>query len=162
MIKLKKIISISAVIVLFDQIIKYFVSTLELHNKFTIIPNFFHITYVQNDGAAWSILSGSRFLLIAIAFIALFLLYFFLIRNKKLTTYEEVSYGLLVGGIIGNLVDRIIRGYVVDYLDFKIFNYYFPVFNLADIVIIVGMAVIIIDVLKGEKNEQNSSNRTGA
>lgn len=154
---MKKIISLSAVIVLFDQIIKYFVANLEFHHKFTIIHNFFNITYVQNDGAAWSILSGNRILLISVGFISLFLIYFFLIKNKELTTNEQISYSLLIGGIIGNLLDRIIRGYVIDYLDFKIFNYYFPVFNLADIMIVIGMILIIIQVLKDGKNEQNNS-----
>ena len=89
---------------------------------------------------------------------ALLLIYFFLIKNKKLTNLEQISYGILTGGIIGNLIDRIIHGFVIDYLDFKIFNYYFPVFNLADIMIVIGMFLIIIQVLKGDKNEQTNRN----
>lgn len=155
---MKKIISLSVVIVLLDQIIKFFITTLELHQKITIIQDFFYITYVRNDGAAWSILSGNRIILILVGIFALLLIYFFLIKNKKLTNLEQISYGILTGGIIGNLIDRIIRGFVIDYLDFKIFNYYFPVFNLADIMIVIGMFLIIIQVLKGDKNEQTNRN----
>ncbi len=155
---MKKIISLSVVIVLLDQIIKFFITTLELHQKITIIQDFFYITYVRNDGAAWSILSGNRIILILVGIFALLLIYFFLIKNKKLTNLEQISYGILTGGIIGNLIDRIIHGFVIDYLDFKIFNYYFPVFNLADIMIVIGMFLIIIQVLKGDKNEQTNRN----
>lgn len=155
---MKKIISLSVVIVLLDQIIKFFITTLELHQKITIIQDFFYITYVRNDGAAWSILSGNRIILILVGIFALLLIYFFLIKNKKLTNLEQISYGILTGGIIGNLIDRIIHGFVIDYLDFKIFNYYFPVFNLADIMIVTGMFLIIIQVLKGDKNEQTNRN----
>lgn len=155
---MKKIISLSVVIVLLDQIIKFFITTLELHQKITIIQDFFYITYVRNDGAAWSILSGNRIILILVGVFALLLIYFFLIKNKKLTNLEQISYGILTGGIIGNLIDRIIHGFVIDYLDFKIFNYYFPVFNLADIMIVIGMFLIIIQVLKGDKNEQTNRN----
>ena len=155
---MKKIISLSVVIVLLDQIIKFFITTLELHQKITIIQDFFYITYVRNDGAAWSILSGNRIILILVGVFALLLIYFFLIKNKKLTNLEQISYGILTVGIIGNLIDRIIHGFVIDYLDFKIFNYYFPVFNLADIMIVTGMFLIIIQVLKGDKNEQTNRN----
>lgn len=155
---MKKIISISALIVLFDQLIKLVVTTLGLHNKLSIIPNFFYITYVRNDGAAWSILSGNRILLITIGIIAIVVLYFLLIYKQELSNLKIIYYSILNGGIIGNLLDRIFRGYVIDYLDFKIFNYYFPVFNLADIMIVIGTFLVIIEVLRGDKNGRIKSN----
>ena len=158
MVKLKKIGFYALICLVIDQLIKLVVSFLDLNTKITIIPNFFYITYVQNDGAAWSILSGNRLLLIMIGIICLFLVYFFLIRNKQISKFEQVNYVLLVSGIMGNLCDRIIRGYVIDYLDFKIFNYYFPIFNLADIFIVIGTGLIIISLFKGEKDGKNSSN----
>jgi signal peptidase II len=78
------------------------------------------------------ILTGSRILLIIVAIISLFLIYFVLIRNKKLNNFDILCFGLLYGGIIGNLIDRVVRGYVVDYLEFIIVNYNFPIFNVAD------------------------------
>lgn len=155
---MKKIGFYALICLVIDQLIKLVVSFLDLNTKITIIPNFFYITYVQNDGAAWSILSGNRLLLIMIGIICLFLVYFFLIRNKQISKFEQVNYVLLVSGIMGNLCDRIIRGYVIDYLDFKIFNYYFPIFNLADIFIVIGTGLIIISLFKGEKDGKNSSN----
>lgn len=154
---MKKIVFFSFIGLLIDQLIKLVVSFLDVNTKITIIPNFFHITYVQNDGAAWNILSGNRLLLILIAIVCLLLVYFLLIRGKEITKFEQVNYTLLISGIMGNLFDRIIRGYVIDYLDFKILGYYFPVFNLADIFIVIGTILIVISVFKGEENGKDSS-----
>ena len=80
----------------------------------------------------------------------------FFIKNKELKTLEIITYGLLIGGIIGNLIDRIIFGYVIDFFDFLIFNYNFPVFNFADIFIVLSAGLIIIDTFRGETHEIRS------
>lgn len=152
-----KISLISILCILIDQITKLIVTTnINLNNSITIINNFFSLTYVKNYGAAWSILSGNRLLLIIIALISLFLIYHFFIKNKELKTLEIITYGLLIGGIIGNLIDRIIFGYVIDFFDFLIFNYNFPVFNFADIFIVLSAGLIIIDTFRGETHEIRS------
>ena len=152
-----KISLISILCILIDQITKLIVTTnINLNNSITIINNFFSLTYVKNYGAAWSILSGNRLLLIIIALISLFLIYNFFIKNKELKTLEIITYGLLIGGIIGNLIDRIIFGYVIDFFDFLIFNYNFPVFNFADIFIVVSAGLLIIDTFRGETHEIRS------
>ena len=108
---MKKISIITIICILIDQIIKIIItSNLELYQSIEIINNFFNITYVRNDGAAWSILSGGRFLLILIGIIALILIYKYFVKDKKLNKLETVTYGLLLGGIIGNLIDRIVFG----------------------------------------------------
>lgn len=146
---MKKIIPISVICLLLDQVSKLFITNnLILNESYTIINNFFNITLVHNDGAAWSILSGNRLLLIIISFIALFIIYFLFIRNKKLTKIETIIYGMLIGGIIGNLIDRILYGYVIDFFDFKIFSYNYPVFNIADCCIVIAAILLIIDVVK--------------
>lgn len=148
---MKKISLIAVFSILIDQIIKIIVSnSLTLNKSIILIKDFFSLTYVRNDGAAFSILSGNRFFLIMIAFLTLFLIYFFFIENKNLSKIEIITYSLLIGGIIGNLIDRIIFGYVIDYLDFYIFNYNFPVFNFADICIVISVLFLILDILKGE------------
>ena len=119
----------------------------------TVIPNFFSITLIGNTGAAFSILSSNTLLLIVISVVVLNLIYFFLIKGKKLNDFEQISYGLLIGGIIGNLIDRALHMQVIDYLDFTFFGYNFPVFNLADIAIVISMVFIGIQVIKGDKNE---------
>ena len=101
-----------------------------LFKKKNIINNFFNLTLVHNDGAAWSILSGNRLLLIFISLIALIIIYYLFIKDKDLKKIDILTYGMLIGGIIGNLFDRIIYGYVIDFLDFNIFNYNYPVIKL--------------------------------
>lgn len=153
---MKKILPISLLFVVIDQIVKILViSKLALQQSITIINNFFNITYVRNTGAAWSILSGNVLLLIMISVLALVAIYYYLIKDKELNKIDIVSYSILIGGIIGNLIDRIVHGYVIDYLDFKIFNYNFPIFNVADTLIVISIIIIGISLIVGEYREQN-------
>lgn len=155
---MKKMLPITLISLLLDQIIKIIVITnMNLYDSINVINNFFNITYVRNNGAAWSILSGNTMLLIVISLVALGLIYFYFIKDKNLTRLENFSYGLLMGGTIGNLIDRIIYGYVIDYLDFKIFSYNFPVFNLADICIVMGVILICSSLIGGEIHDRNKN-----
>lgn len=154
----KFILILSTLLMFIDQLIKYFViHNLELYKSIKLIPNFFYITFVKNDGAAFSILSGNRWLLIAIGIIALIFMIKLIIMDKKITKLDVVSYSLVIGGILGNLVDRILYGSVIDYLDFYLFGYNAPVFNFADSCIVIG-AIIIICVLIKEGNNYESNN----
>ena len=154
--EMKKILPISLLLIVIDQIVKILViSKLALQQSITIINNFFNITYVRNTGAAWSILSGNVLLLIMISVLALVTIYYYLIKDKDLNKIDIVSYSMLIGGIIGNLIDRIVHGYVIDYLDFKIFNYNFPIFNIADTLIVISIIIIGISLIVGEYREQN-------
>lgn len=153
---MKKILPISLLLIVIDQVVKILViSKLALQQSITIINNFFNITYVRNTGAAWSILSGNVLLLIMISVLALVTIYYYLIKDKDLNKIDIVSYSMLIGGIIGNLIDRIVHGYVIDYLDFKIFNYNFPIFNIADTLIVISIIIIGINLIVGEYREQN-------
>lgn len=157
---MKKFYGITLVTILLDQLIKngllFFMS---FGQSKVIIDGFFSITLVGNTGAAFSILSSNTVLLILISIIVLNVIYFCLIKGKKLDDFEQISYGLLVGGIMGNLIDRVIHMKVIDYLDFNLFGYNFPVFNLADIAIVVSMCLIVIQVMKGDKNEVSSKSK---
>lgn len=153
------ILIISLILTFLDQIIKAIVSSkIILTENIEIIPNFFSITHVHNYGAAWSILSNKGFLLILVAVIALIVIYFFLIKNKTLKKIDIVLISMLIAGIIGNMIDRIRFGYVIDYLDFYIFGYDYPVFNLADILIVISIIILMIKTLKEEKNAKVQSN----
>ena len=153
----KKIILVVFLSVLFDQIIKLLISyNMNPNDSISIINNFFSITYARNIGAAWSILSGGRIILILLAIVAINVIYFLCIHNKKLSGKDQILYSLLIGGILGNLIDRVIYGYVIDYLDFNIFGYKYPIFNLADIFIVVSVILIIIFSFKVKKNENSS------
>lgn len=143
--------------IVLDQISKlYIASNLILYKKNPIINNFFNITYVQNKGAAWGILDGNTVLLVLITLIALFIIIRFIFKEENLTKLDILSYGLLLGGITGNFIDRILRGFVIDFLDFYIFGYDFPVFNIADIMIVVSVIIMVISYLRGDINENKS------
>lgn len=143
---------ISSLIILLDQAVKLLIThNLVVGESIKIINNFFYITYVNNSGAAWSILTGNRILLIVITLLVLFIIYKYLIKDKKLQKIEQIIYGLLVGGVIGNLIDRVVRGYVIDYLDFYIFNYDYPIFNIADAAIVIAVILLIYLIIKGDK-----------
>lgn len=153
---MKKIIGISFICVLIDQIIKLIISiNMNVADSINVIKNFFRITYLQNTGAAFSILSGNRIFLILITMIALLLIYFILIKDKEIKKIETICYGLLIGGIIGNLIDRVRIGYVIDYLDFNFWSYHYPVFNFADICIVVSAVILLIISLKEVKYDRN-------
>lgn len=155
-----KSLIVATFILIIDQIIKITVDNFwRFSELITVIPNFFYFTKVYNDGAAWSMFDGSIIFLIAVAVIALI----FLINYQKnfQNKYRNIiAFGLIYGGLLGNLVDRIVYGYVIDYIKILIGNYNFPIFNLADMAIVIGFILLIYAVIKGEdKNGNNSKGR---
>lgn len=121
-----------------------------------LINNFFYITFVHNKGAAWSILEDQRILLLIISVIVLFLINKFM-NKEELNKLEIFSYGMIIGGIIGNLFDRVFYGYVIDFIDLKILGYNYPVFNLADTFIVIGIIFMGIITIRKEYYERNKS-----
>ena len=158
----KKIIILSIPIITIDQISKLLASSY-ISDKIEVIKNFFYLNLVHNEGAAWGLLNKHILFLIIFMLIALALLFHYsskFINNNRNT----IAFSLVIGGLIGNLIDRVFNGYVIDFLDFYIFKYDYPVFNIADICIVIGMLLLIIAILKGEdgsgnkvKNKQHSS-----
>lgn len=145
----RKSIFIAIIVFLFDQLIKVIVNKSLYYGALkSIIPNFLYLTLVYNEGAAWSILSGSRIFLIIISIICFICL---LIYESKFKNERKISFafGLIYGGLLGNLFDRIRLGYVIDYLKFYIINYEFPIFNLADTALVIGFLILIISIIKG-------------
>lgn len=124
----------------FDQISKYLIRQwMVLHESIPVIPGFFHITYILNKGAAFGIMENQRWIFLAIA-IALFILYFCI--RKRLPTSWMVQWGsgLLLGGALGNALDRFLRSAVTDFFDFQIW----PIFNIADIGIVCGVGLLFL------------------
>ncbi len=146
---MKKFLSISCIVLVLDRIIKVLVQGMLSSDRLYVIKKFFYLTYVKNIGAAFSILEGKSILLILIGVIALGFLYWYVKKNNP----KNIGYGLLFGGILGNLIDRIIFGYVIDYIGFEIGSYEFPIFNLADTAIVIGAIFIIVG---SDKNEDSS------
>ena len=144
-------ILITMLLVVIDQISKELINIyLRLNESVKIINNFFYITNAHNKGAAWSILSGNTLFLIIITFISIYLIY------KYTKEYKGIFKYILYGGIIGNLIDRISYGYVRDFIDFRIFNYNYPVFNISDICIFIGIFILVIKIVKDEKDGSTS------
>ena len=110
-----------------------------------IIPGFIKVTVVHNDGAAWSLFSGMKVLLIIVTIAFLITLLWFFFTKNSLSKTLGVAVGFIVGGSIGNLFDRIKYGYVRDFLDFEFIN--FPVFNIADICLTIGIFLFVVYLL---------------
>lgn len=143
----------SIILLCIDQISKLLVvNLLTKTDSITIIKNFFYLTYINNDGAAFSILVGKRIFLILIAVLVIVMLIRYIKKNNIQNKLELVSISLIIGGSLGNLMDRVIRGYVIDFLDFKIFNYNFPIFNLADTFIVIGVFLLLLKEIRKENN----------
>ena len=152
---MKKIGIISLIVIIIDRILKVLVTNnfaLNVRNK--IIDGFFYITNCHNDGAAFSLFSGNVLFLIFITLIVLFLIYR-TINKENVNKIGVLAYGLLLGGILGNLYDRIFYGYVIDYLDFVIFKFNFAIFNLADAAIVIGAILLI--VFEGSDNDERKN-----
>ncbi len=147
----RKIFLIAVLVLLLDQISKIIVNILNIKNLI-IIKNFFTITLTNNYGIAWSLLQNHAYLIIFLNIIALFIIIRFMFTIKK-DPITNISFGLLLGGLAGNLIDRLFLGYVRDFLAFTLFNYNFPIFNIADTCITIGVILLIITILKGEKKD---------
>lgn len=135
-------------LVALDQATKHVVrASFALHESRPVIPGFFSLTYVQNRGAAWGILSGWGFLLVALAVVMLVVLARYRAKIFGDGLLGRIAFILLAAGIIGNLIDRAVLGYVVDFLDFFVGQSHFPAFNVADSCICVGVGIYLLQSL---------------
>lgn len=152
----RKIFIISVLTLLLDQITKVIVETcLKLNEEWIVIENFFSIHYINNYGAAWSMLNHKITFLICMSLVALIVIYRFMYLFKP-NQRNNLAFGLVVGGLIGNLMDRWLFGYVRDFLDFQIFRYDYPIFNIADVSIVIGAILLFYAILKGEDHRESS------
>lgn len=142
---LKKMCIFSSIFIVIDQIIKIVISnTIKLNTHIKLIDNLLYIANVHNDGAAFSMFSGNQIMLMVVTIIAMVVIYYIFIKDKKLNKLEIVLMSMLYGGIIGNFIDRVIYRYVIDYIEVIIFNYNFPIFNFADTCIVVSIIILLI------------------
>lgn len=149
--KLKDVYFFAVIFLIIDQAVKFFLSTKMVVNQTTIlVKNFLNITYVHNTGAAFSLFEGNTWLLVAIGIIAVIGLTIYIGKLVHITDFDMFTYSLLVGGVLGNLIDRIVHGYVIDYISLNIFGYHFPIFNFADMCIVGSVILIFISGIKGD------------
>lgn len=156
----KKIYTLVLLVIIVDQFIKNIVLTnINLNEIISIIPDFFFFTYVKNTGGAWSIFSNYPFLLTIIGFICIMGLNYYLSKKDKFNKLEIIYYGLILGGMIGNFIDRVIYDGVIDYIGFKFGSYQFPIFNIADITIVIGVLLVLFEIIRSDNNEHRSKSK---
>ena len=136
------------ILLIADQSVKHLIRTTMVEGQsIPVIANIFHITYIENPGAAFGILANQRilFLVLTALIVGIMIYLYFSLQNKKSLT--AISLGIVVSGAIGNFIDRFLQGTVTDFLDFRIW----PIFNIADICICIGLVFICYFVIiKGE------------
>lgn len=146
-----KIYLLSILVIIIDQITKLIImNNMKIGEEIVVIKKFFSILYVTNTGAAFSILENSTTLIIIISLFCLALTVSLLKKEKDITPIKVISFGILIGGMISNLIDRVFYKNVVDFISFNIINYRFPVFNIADIGITIGVFLYLLVNLKEE------------
>ena len=152
---------LSGVILLLDQVVKYRIAgTFHLYEQVPVIPSFFSLTKAYNTGAAFSFLSDQggwqRWFLSGVALVVSILLVSWLRRMDRGENWQACSMALILGGGLGNLYDRVVHGYVVDFLLVYYDRWYFPSFNLADVAITLGAAMLILDMFR-ERPEKSAA-----
>lgn len=135
-----------------DQVSKWLVrDAMDLGQSIPIISSLMSLTYIENRGAAFGIMAGGRVLFIALTFLLLAFLLWYRHQNKHQSLLLEMSTGLIVAGALGNLIDRIVKGSVTDFIDF----HFFPIFNVADIAVTCGVFLMAVFIFKDENKSRN-------
>ncbi len=140
----------SLIIIVLDQLTKYQAVQHLMHKKpYVVIKDFMQFHYVENRGAAFGILQDKKIFFVIITLTVLIITSYYLIHNYyDLNKYTRIGVALLLAGAIGNLIDRVRLGYVIDFISVRVINAYdFPVFNIADISIVIGTVIIMILVI---------------
>ena len=135
-----------------DQVSKWLVrDAMDLGQSIPIISSLMSLTYIENRGAAFGIMAGGRVLFIALTFLLLAFLLWYRHQNKHQSFLLEISTGLIIAGALGNLIDRIVKSSVTDFIDF----HFFPIFNVADIVVTCGVFLMAVFIFKDENKSRN-------
>lgn len=144
---------LAALLIIIDQITKWnIVQNFELYQEKVIVPGFFSLFYIQNEGAAWGIFQGKMVFFYLVTLIVVGYLVYMFQQEKNKTKLVGISFALILSGAIGNFIDRLLNGYVVDMFRLDFIN--FPIFNVADVCLTVGVVMMLIHVLFFEKEEK--------
>nr|WP_285868344.1 signal peptidase II [Mesobacillus maritimus] len=155
---------IAVLIILLDQFTKWLVvKYMELGESIQLIENFLYLTSHRNRGAAWGILQGKMWFFYIITVIVIVALVLYLEKEAKNNKLMGLSIALMLGGAIGNFIDRVFRKEVVDFVNTYIFGYDFPIFNVADSALVIGVGLIMLQMIREEREAKrnkhgNSSN----
>ncbi|MDI6809445.1 MAG: signal peptidase II [Candidatus Eisenbacteria bacterium] len=145
-----KLLLTAAVALIIDMASKWFVAHMMFPNESRpLIGDFVRITLVRNTGSAFGFFSGQRTTLIVISVVAILLLGYLIVRSRERSYLSMISLGLVLGGALGNLVDRVRVGRVIDFLDVGFGRHRWPVFNFADACVTVGVAILAVSLYTG-------------
>ena len=158
-----KIFALTAGIsLLLDQASKIYIdTTFELYQSLTVLENFFHITYLRNPGAAFGILSDSAIrvpFFVSVSLLASLGILWYLRKVTQSDHWQHFALGLIFSGAVGNLIDRVRLGEVIDFLDVHWFQYHWPAFNVADSAICVGVTIMLLCSWREERLKKSASN----
>jgi len=151
---------IAAAVLLLDRLAKWAIAgNIALHDSVVVIPGFFHLTHVQNTGAAFGLFAESTAqwkigALVSFSVIALIVVSALLWKNGHALTTTAVGLSLILGGATGNLWDRMTSGHVVDFLDFYLGSYHWPAFNVADSAIVIGAILLVWEVIFAKSGKE--------
>ncbi|MRH42186.1 lipoprotein signal peptidase [Aquibacillus halophilus] len=149
---------IAALVIGLDQLTKWIiVTTMELRESIPVIDNLFYITSHRNTGAAWGILQGQMWFFYIVTVIVIVVIVYYIQKFALDSKLMGWSLALLLGGAIGNFIDRVFRKEVVDFFDVYIGSYDFPIFNIADSALVVGVILVLIATFMDEKKKGRSN-----
>lgn len=160
---MKRYYLLAFIVILIDQGSKaLIVKHMDLYERIEIIENFLYITSFRNKGAAWGILQNQMTFFYIITVIVVIGLVYYLHRYAKGKVGQSVAIAFILGGAIGNFIDRLFRKEVVDFIDVVIFTYDYPIFNLADSFLVVGVILLLLLTLIEERKTNGQKRETGA
>ncbi len=148
--KLLVLIAIFIPILIIDQLTKYIIAkNISFYGKITVIKHYFNIVHVDNTGIAFGIMGGaSKYIIIFFTFAIIIALIYILFKVKINTNLFIVSSALIISGAFSNLINRIVQGFVVDFIDIHIYQYHWPSFNVADSCVVVGTILFFLSIIK--------------
>lgn len=153
---------IAAAVLILDQLTKiYVVWGMELSQSIPVIKNVLHITYVQNRGMAFGLFANNRMLFMIPTVVLIAVIVLAIVKLKGKNKVLDTSLGLVLGGGVGNMIDRVARGYVVDFVDFCAFDFWQWVFNVADAAVVVGAFLFIIAVVTDKNLFPDEKKKSG-
>jgi signal peptidase II len=158
--RLRLTLPIAGLVVFFDQLSKIFIDrSFTLYESLEVVENFFHITYVRNKGAAFGLFADSAFrvpFFIGVALLAVVGILWYLRQVEDDQRAQQIGLSLVLGGALGNLVDRVRLGEVIDFLDVHWYRHHWPAFNVADIAICVGVGLLLLGLWQAERQAKRA------
>jgi signal peptidase II len=154
----KKFVAVFALIIILDQVTKFIIQVVFNDNPYKVIhviKNFCLLRYVENKGAVWGIFSQSSSVIIpkvitVLSLAALIVVIYYFLKLESVCVFELTSLSFIIGGAVGNIIDRLYQGYVVDFLELYVKSYHWPTFNVADSFISIGVVLLIISIWRGK------------